>query len=402
MIASRKKRLAIGLALTSTLGAGLLTGSANADPQQYAAFVGVGSDTTEGVMNAMAGYSNGRFYTPIASNPSTVASTQGSLQIISFDASKAAFVGDNCITAKIGGPAFFRPNGSGAGQKALNQSAGLGGGWTGAGGCGVLQDISGQVDFARSSSIPGTPGTDATYIPFGRDAMSFAAFRPAGAIPVTALSRQQLVAIYNSTATSRLVVGGVTMIPCGIQTNSGTFAFWNSALGISASENAATTECTNAGVVGRIQESDGPALQAKGVALDVTLDNFQVISGFSAGNFISKTNGVGEPAPGPDVKIGSITDNGNGVNLGSPVVGTVAPLTPNATFYNDATFGRYVYNVLSTAVATGPGNAARKKLFVGLSSSVCLNTAVIETFGFLAIPDCGDISRTRAWTTGAA
>ena len=62
MITSRKKRLAIGLALTSTLGAGLLTGSANADPQQYTAFAGVGSDTTEGVMNAMAGFSNGRFY----------------------------------------------------------------------------------------------------------------------------------------------------------------------------------------------------------------------------------------------------------------------------------------------------------------------------------------------------
>ena len=49
-----KKALAAGLAVTA-LGAGLLAGSASADPAQLSAIVGVGSDTTQDVMNALAG-----------------------------------------------------------------------------------------------------------------------------------------------------------------------------------------------------------------------------------------------------------------------------------------------------------------------------------------------------------
>ena len=48
MIISKKKRLGLGLAATA-LAASTMVGSANADPAQYNAFVGVGSDTTQDV-----------------------------------------------------------------------------------------------------------------------------------------------------------------------------------------------------------------------------------------------------------------------------------------------------------------------------------------------------------------
>lgn len=401
MFMSQKKRVVAGL-LAAGLGASVMASpNASADPQQFSAFVGVGSDTTQDVLNGLAGFSNGIQFTPIASTASANPSVQGSFQLVSFDALKPDYVSDNCITTKIGGPSFYRPNGSGAGRKALNASSGLGGGWTGAGGCGTLTDISGQVDFARSSSISSTTGTDEVFIPFGRDAVSFAAYKPGGGA-VTTLTKAQLQAIYQSTTASRQVIGGVTMIPCGIQTSSGTFSFWNSALGVAATENAATDQCNLAGTAARIQENDGPALIAKATALDVTLDNFQVIVGFSAAAFTSKSNGLALPAPGA-ISLGSISDNGSGTNLGSPVSGTAPNITPNATFYNDATFGRYVYNVLPVSVATGPGNAAMKNLFVGSTSKVCQATATINSFGFLSAgTECGTTTRQRAWESGAA
>lgn len=412
MIISKKKRLGLGLA-SMALAASTMVGSAGADPQQYSAFVGVGSDTTQDVMNAMAGYSNGIQYTPIASNASTNPATQGSFQIISFDALKPAYVGDNCITAKLNGPSFYRPNGSSAGRKALFASRGGSTvGWTGSGGCGTGVSLSGQVDFARSSSLGSESGTQTTYIPFGRDAITFVAYRPGNpSSPITTLSLQQLQQIHSSTPGSRVSVGGVTMIPCGIQTNSGTFQFWVRDVlgfpltgGTNATETAATDECNTAGVTGRLQESDGPALEAKGVALDATrTDDFQVIIGFSAAAYAAKFNGVAEPAPGANVKFGSISDNGSAVNLGAPLsLNAQNKLVPEPTFYADAKFGRLVYNVLPTTVATGPGNVAMKQLFVGSTSKVCQNTAVINTFGFLATPDCGITTIQRGWTTGTS
>lgn len=397
--------MAIGLALTAMMGAGtIMTGSANADPQQLAAFAGVGSDTTEGVVNAFAGYNNGIFYTPLHSATSASPAVRGDIQIISFDALKPGFVADNCITTKLNGPSFYRPNGSGAGRKALNAAAGLGGGWTGSGGCGTLQDLSGQVDFARSSGISTPAGTDEVFIPFARDAVSFASYKPGVGAAVTTLSRADLQAIY--AGATRLVVGGVTIIPCGLQTSSGTFGFWNTALGVAATENAATDQCNLAGTGARVQESDGPALKAKGDALNTTGPlagtNFEVISAFSAAAFIARTNGIASPAPGPGVAIGAIT-GGVGPNLGSPVVAGT-PLTPNATFYNDGTFGRLVYNVLPVSVANGPGNAAMKAIFVGATSQVCNSGTTIQSYGFLTTAQCGDTSTTfqRAWEPGVS
>jgi hypothetical protein len=391
----------------TALGAGLMTGSASADPAQFKAFVGVGSDTTQDVMNALAGRSNGILYTPLKSSDAT-----GGTQIISFDATAAsAGAGDNCITTKTGAPSFTRPNGSSAGRKALSRA--IDGTKYGSAECGGVKDVAGLVDFARSSDGPvaGDTATNLTYIPFGRDGMSFAYYRKNGA-PVTELTRAQITTLFT---TGPQTINGVRIVPCGIQDNSGTYKFWNSVSTASASQEASATSLCNGlgldpGTGGRAQESDGPDLKNRGDALALLAGeaNSQVVIGFSAGQFIARSNGKATPAPGPGVGIGSISDNGSGVNLGNPVTGTAPNLSPVATFFNDTVFGRRVYNVFPTAVVTGPGNADLKSIFVDTDPGVA-NTAVICSepyttniglLGFLPASDCGSTSLKGALISG--
>lgn len=402
LTSSTKKRLGLGLVAATILGGALTGGSANADPKQYSAAVGVGSDTVQDVMNAMAGTTNGIFYTPINSGAAT-----SYKQEISFDAIPPAGVADTCITTKLNGPTYTRPNGSGAGRKALYAASGLSSaGWTGSAIgalpiCATAVDISGQVDFARSSAGPaaGDVGTDMTYIPFGRDGVSFAYYRAAGS-PVTSLTRAQLTTLFTTGAQT---IGGVRIVPCGIQTSSGTFSFWNTVTtATTTQENTATTECN--ALLGRAEENDGTALKARGDALAATAGHTgdQVVIGFSAASFIAKSNLVAPGVPPATVGMGSISDNGSGTNIGSPVTGTAPALTPTAAFFGDTVFGRNIYVVLPTTVATGPGNAAMKALFVGGTSAICNATTTINTFGFLANASCGSTTTKGSWITGAS
>ncbi len=408
MSTTRTKRLATGLALTAALGGSLLAQSAHADPKQYDAFVGVGSDTVQDIMNAAAGFTNGVYYTPVNSGVAT-----GNKQVVSFDAAVPAGLADTCITAKLGGPTFTRPNGSGAGQKALYASSGLSvTGWTGSAIvgssstlpiCATAVDISGQVDFARSSSGPasGDLGTNVTFVPFGRDAMSFGYYRAAGS-PVTSLTRAQLTTLFT---TGPQTIGGVLIVPCGIQTGSGSYKFWNTVTtATTTQENTATTTCNNLlGTGVRSQENDALLLKLRGDAAGLPA-GAQVIIGFSAGSYIAVGNGV---APGTvpasvNVGIGAISDNGSAVNLGAPVAASGTSLTPVSAFYADSVFGRNVYNVLPTSVATGPGNAAIKAIFVGATSALCSATTTINQFGFLANASCGSTALKGSWTSGAS
>ena len=501
-----KKALALGLAVSAIGGIGLISSSASADPQQYTALVGVGSDTTQDVINGMAGFANGKNYTPInTGSPDYV-------QLISFDANKTGAT-DTCITPKIGAPTFTRPNGSGAGQKALYAASGEStAGWTGssigslapcstgssvgtvtagtvsgttatltfaaahgltAGKAVTLSgfspsgwngsfavtgaptttsitfsiasgtanattlgtaktvkavDISGTVDFARSSSLSSSTGTKVVFIPFARDAVSYAGYRPGGGTVVTSFSKAQLTAIFN-TATRTTVAdpdggGNITIIPCGIQTGSGTYSFWNTALGNSSTvENTATDQCNQALAAGRAQENEGPALSARGDALlacpgsgggstcgALTGQKIQVVIGFSVGAFVAKSNGNADPAPGTSVKIGSITDVDTGNSpVTSNTVGGVTTLSPSTAFYANTTFGRNIYNVVAKDNLATAGNAYNK-MFVGTTSAVCAATSTIQAFGFAPLSPtdtdttqrCGDTSRERAWATGVA
>lgn len=386
------KRLAFALAITATLSTSLV-GSANADPKQLGAAIGVGSDTTQDVLNALAGNTAGINYTPVQSSAAT-----GQRQIISFDAIPPAGTTGTCITVKPGAPTIDRPNGSTAGRRALSRAIdGTGYGNTVAPvNCGGINNVSGLFQFARSSAGPaaGDLGTDLTYIPFGRDALSFAYYRAAGA-PVTTLTRAQLTTLFT---TGPQVIGGVRIVPCGIQLGSGTFNFWQTVTtATAAQEAAATTECnalvSSPATGGRAEENDGTALKARGDALAAIPANVndQVIIGFSAGSFTAKSNLVAPGAPPAAVQMGLISDNGAGVNLGSPVTGTAPNIAPAAAFYADGTFGRNIYNVFSRLVIESVvGNADLKSLFVGSTSAVCNAAATVTTFGFLPLgAGCG-------------
>jgi hypothetical protein len=427
---THKKGIAAGLAVLSTLAfAGTFSSGANADPQQLSALAGSGSDTSQDIGNAFAGFANGINYTPVQAS-----AANGRTQIISFDATPAG----TCITTKLNGPSFDRPNGSGEGVGALSriEDGGLWKRFVPA--CGASgQDVSGQLDWARSSSGPvaaggaGTTGagTPLTYIPFGRDALSFAYYRANGA-PATTATRAELNAIFSWNGTGAVpTIGGVPTIGCGIQTGSGTFRTWRDRVsgGSGTTEATATALCNSAVGGARAQENDATALKTRGdaVAAIAGQSNYQVVIGFSASAFIAQSNGKGAstiPTTGWAGRggIGAISESVTPcnlattcTNLGSPViVGAGGVLAPNPTFYAGSNntagtfvaspFGRLMFHVVSTAVLGI--TPALQDIFVGSSSAICQQTQTIQDFGFTLLPsgptnvagNCGSTAQTGA------
>lgn len=446
-----KRRMAISLAAVS-LGSGLALGSgttpAAADPKQLSALVGAGSDTTQEVMNAMAGFTYQTAFTPINSG-----ATGNYQHIASWDATPAQTASDNCITPVINGPTFTRPNGSGSGQKALHASAtSAATGWTGASftlesgtvlpTCATAVNIGGTINFARSSSLRTSAGSDVVFVPFARDAMTFASYRPGGGAALTTLTRKNIIDIYSSA--TRITVadpdgsGTVTIVPCGIQTGSGTYQSWLTKTGADATKDAtATSECNLAGNGVRVQESKGEQLADKGDALFASGSyagdtQLVVIKGYSASAYIAQANGYAAPWGVSEIILGGISDNtvgGTGDstnNIGLPTIGAAGSMVPNPTFYNDSWFGRDVYNVIrrSNLVNTGSG-AALNNSYVSIfadtntnantsggnvdnsstnnSSKLCQEGSRIELFGFAQIANCGDYtSHITSWSTGAS
>jgi ABC-type phosphate transport system substrate-binding protein len=367
--------------------------TAHADPQQYTApLFGFGSDTTQDVTNAFAGFSAGVNYTPLQT-------ATGKRQLVSWD----AFPANQCITTKVGSPVIQRPNGSTNGRRILSRAYG-GGLWPSAANACGQRDVSGMVDFARSSAGPSGSGTDLVYIPFGRDALSWAYNKPSGS-PVTNLTIAELDSLFTNGPAN---ISGTVIIPCGIQTGSGTYASWNTAVGVTAGEEAVGTAFCNSllGVPdagGRLQESNGPELTLKANLLATTNNaicdgvsggpavscaNAQVIVGFSAAQFIARSNNVASPNPGAGVEIGQI----GGAAF---VNGTGSSRTPNSAGYANATFGRDVYNVLPAETVNDLGNSPIQEMFVGSTSVICSATTTIETFGFLSLgASCGSTTLT--------
>ena len=398
---TRKSKWIKVAAATATLGSiaaiGFVGNSpAQADPKQYGALVGYGSDTTQDVMNALSGFANGINFTPVQSQDAT------QTQLVSWD----AFPAGQCITTKVGAPTILRPNGSTNGARIISRA--FGGGTWGNTACGQ-RDVSGIADYARSSSGPAGVGTDLVYIPFGRDAISWAYSKPSGS-PVTDLTAAQLSSLQ---VTGPQNIGGTVIIPCGIQSGSGTYATWNGMLGLAVTGTPDTgTAFCNTGIAatpavpdagGRLQESNGPELKAKADALATTSNpicdgvvggpavscaNAQVIIGFAASGWVARSNGVGFPAPGPGVGIGSI----GGV---APTANAAPNLTPNSAFYASSTFGRNVFNILPSETINDIGNVQIQSMFVGSTSSVCQATSTIQQFGFQSLgASCGSTTLT--------
>jgi hypothetical protein len=406
-ISAKTKGLAVAAAAAALFASALPGGSAQADPMQYGGpFVGVGSDTTQDIFNAFQGYSNGIYYPPVHSD---VAS--GAKVLTSWDAvDPATGSATTCVATRTGGPSFNRPNGSGAGRTALLAAITAGGttSKTNCGAVGATTSVSGQISFARSSSVSANPGTTLAYVPFARDALSYGAYRADGN-PVTDLSTAELGQIFTTPAGVDIVRGGVTthVLGCGIQPGSGTGTTWQGKV-TGSTATYATTVCdtlidpATTLAVGRSQENDGDALVLRGNLADAAVNGQQVVIGFSVGGYISKVNGAAPGGMPATVVIGSNPTVAGGV---SPITGTAPNLLGNSAYYA-STFGRDLYNVLPASIInSATQNVAIKQIFkssfnapvppatvgtINVPSEICKQGATIEKFGFLQLPNCGD------------
>ncbi|MFE7846305.1 hypothetical protein ACFUTX_14045 [Microbacterium sp. NPDC057407] len=353
---NKKKVIAAGAALGLAASLLVTMPAANAEPVANGPVV-VGSDTLQDVLNALT---NGSGITG-----SNVRSTAGGLFAASFDAT-----GSTTIQTKSGGPRFGRPNGSGDGVRALSRSID-GNPYTSATpGSPANVTISNQVDVARSSSgATVVANGPLLYIPFGRDALSYAHSGGANAA-FDNLDQATLKGIFECTITQ---VGGVTVTPVIPQTGSGTRNDFISKVGIG----------TLGGCVVTGQEHDTSNL-ANGEPFPAN-----AVTPMSAAQWVAQNTGAGVDRRGDGVKIGSPI-------AGTPAVtGTGAATVPNPTFYANSTWGRDTYIVVEAARVTA-GDAkydpnlanlvsnAASKLGNTQSTLAAQAGSVKKKFGFLA------------------
>ncbi|MCI3274861.1 Ig-like domain repeat protein [Streptomyces cylindrosporus] len=317
----RTTRYTATLVAAAVVAGGLaLSSPAYADPTPAGTFrqlVGVGSDTTQDVLNALAGDT----VNSISYSASAVKSASGA-GVASYDAIEPGTGSTTSkITTRTGGPSFARPNGSGNGRIALTKSL------TGEAypdSAGVA--IKGQVDFARSSGGPSASGSALTYIPMARDAVGVAVRGSA----LDTLTVKQLHDIYNGSLTT---VNGQTVHPRIPQSGSGTRKFFLNAIGLQDTELAASVTV--------VQENQG----------NTALTEDGALVPFSVGSWIAQNNGVS-----PDYTTTAAAAGGHlaavqlpgDTGATSPVTTVNGKLSPVNAYYENSTFGRDVYNVVPT------------------------------------------------------
>ncbi|MDX6207530.1 MAG: hypothetical protein QOF39_3587 [Frankiales bacterium] len=319
-----KNRLAV-----AAISAGLVTsmlgmGAAQADPvgaPSPRAINGVGSDTTQDVMNQVA----------------NDVAPGGVKALGSWNATGSA-----TITTKPG-CTLNRPNGSGAGVTALNNSL-------------VAND--GCVQFARSSSgVGATTPAGLTYIPFATDSVSYAVTSTSG-IP-RALTKANLIAIYHCDPTLVGTGPNWDITPVLPQSGSGTRSYWEGQMGIlDADVNANAYPCIiNGSKNGQlIEEHSGTAMDDKS------------IEPYSIAQYTDQSNGL-------------VIDKRGRTTLG--VIDGTDPQLSNGNF----SVKRNVYNVIPTSKVADSTYAS---IFVGAGSLICADSATIVHYGFGVNPNCGD------------
>ncbi|MFI6338540.1 Ig-like domain repeat protein [Streptomyces sp. NPDC050535] len=370
----RRMRLTAAMVAAAVVSGTLaLASPASADPTPAGTFrklVGVGSDTTQDVLNALAGdVVNGTDYAPTA-----VKSASGA-GVASYD---AIVTGSTTIQTRSGGPTFTRPNGSGAGRTALSMA--LTGDLYPAPATGV--SVKGQVDFARSSSGPSVSGNALTYIPFARDAVGVAV-RGSG---LDNLTVDQLHEIYKKGGDR--VLNGQALHPVIPQADSGTRKFFLAAIGLTA-----TTVDDQLPVV---QENQG----------DAALTQDGALVPFSVGSWIAQYNGIApnnsEDAVAAGARLASVTLPSQ-TGATSPVTTVNGKLTPVSGYYENATFGRDVYNVVPTRAIDPSSIFFDKDLYDVFVTSGTHEAAlasensekVIADFGFLNESYNGSVSQAK-------
>ncbi len=372
-----RRWLIVGVAAITTT-AGLVVGvagSASADP--VTSLVGVGSDTTQDVVDAIADQIGGGLIGSWdAVNPSDHKTTH------------------DLISPKRG-CTMTRPNGSGEGVNALRIS--LGGTAT------PLADPPepGCVDFARSSSGPASDTTGKLiYIPFALDAVGTAT-GPATAtanavatniVDANAFTSAQIKSMYANGTT--VTIGGNTYdpqhgagnIPIDLiipQAGSGTRTFWLQQMGITGAVPIWVHDTfTLNGASTSVEEHDGT----------VYATDANAFGPFSIAQWVSQRNGHN------DRRHDAVLHNLDGI----------APLTGGGSLNTAYPIKRNVFNVMSYCKVTGLECAAGdalvpslKSTFSGTTSSTCGNAGNILSFGFALLSGaplgftCGQIAQTN-------
>ncbi len=329
------KKMVISVAAVAMLAVSAVP--AHADPKFTPAatdLVGVGSDTTQDVLNALAtGYN--------AAHP-------GKPKLASFDATPKG----SKIKPKAGAATIERPDGSSAGIKALQN------------------DADGALDFARSSRAKKADGTEAalTFFPFGQDGVTWATHYQTNA--PKSLSKSQLASIYRCSAKARYwdQVGGKKVKgkrqkiqPYLPQLGSGTRSFFLGAIGLT---DAQVGSCVN----GKLQENDGKVLP-KG--------NKNYIAAYSIGKWIAQAVNKKNDRHGTTVLHQIAKQN---PTTGSLKIDKKGKVTGKNVRINTGdfprTFLRFVFNVVRTA------DAAKFEPVFGATGWVCDQPGTIRAYGF--------------------
>jgi ABC-type phosphate transport system substrate-binding protein len=330
---------ALGLA---SAGAILGGGVAAADPPagvtpRTTDIVGVGSDTTQFVMDAYATAYN-------KTNPAR--------KLYSWDAVKPGTnppVTGDPIKTKAGCATIARPNGSTAGIAALQASLAAG---------------NHCIDFARSSAPKASTGqSNLAFFAFARDGVTWAA-KPSNHTP-SSLTPAQLAQIYTCQVTNWHSISASlpsnTIAPFLPQAGSGTRKFFEAAIGISDTQ---VGSCVNQS----IEENDGRPLAG----------NLNAIAPYSIARWINQTpKGSGGTGGEADIRGGVTLRSINGT---SPTVRNAKThkITLNRKF--TPTFLRLVYNVVGKG-ATGTVDPAYIALF-GSHRFLCTHQSVAAQKGF--------------------
>jgi hypothetical protein len=423
----------VGVGITAlALVAGAATLPAAADPTNPSAFgklVGVGSDTTQDVMNGIANALGGPTNNPI---------------IASYNATVNA-----PIQPRSNGPLIDRPNGSGDGAAALLTSIGqsASGAWKTYVATGTPTQLdaandttTGQVDFSRSSSGPGAnaiAGGVLTYIPFATDALDYATDSSSKFSAFTnGLTVAQIKSIYNGSvneiitgteqgdpqlvdSTSYTPASDETVTPIHVyvpQAGSGTRKFWlGTFLGIT--DNATNVDhlsgsspISDVEVSGTFGDGEAPVLSNSSDPSSTTPveeHDGTVLEGddgaimpFSIGKWVADNNGLATDNTHGAI-LGTINNSGTGVSATTETNSVYALNSSYASDFASSNLTRLVYNVIPTREISDPSSVTRWA-FVGPNSLVCQEGSVISQYGFQTLgltsaagtSECGDTSRT--------
>lgn len=401
--------LALGGVASGLMGLVALPAGATLPPGTLAV-TAVGSDTTEGFMEA---YLNGKASSTfggttntvqtynVPAKPTTPELVEGDVNCTNFNPG-AGYTGDITYDAVATVAPPKAPNGSSEGRAFVTSQRTANAG-----------SFAGCADIARSSSTPAAGRNEAgmEYVAFAYDAVTWAT---SSLKAPSTLTRAQVQDIYKCNTTNWNQVGGsdgaiVRYLP---QTGSGTRDFFLSSYGITAADLAITSPSCPAVVSttttgGTLQENQGTTIRPA--------DIDKAILPYSSGRWsFQATNRIN---PSIDVR--------NGVRLGG--LTTTAPAanaqsvawSPSANTYRLDTAGvinetnilianpafnpatgyvgvRYVFNMIDTTNALTYGPAAGLVGFdnvaAGEKSSLCSGGALatILTFGFAPLSTAGN------------